>query len=139
LKSSDITYREKVARFKRIYITEFVIKAMKSDGLVSIVLSVVVNFFVVILIPMPFIVAFYFVLAERTQFGRDFGDRYYQIINLLRPESSDVWWEGVPYAEYLIYSLYGIGFYLFFAFFELVSFYSVGYDNAGKFLIMKTW
>lgn len=112
---------------------------MKSDGFVAIFLSVIVNFFVIILIPAPFVITLYFILAERTQFGRNFGDRYFEITDLLRPEADDNWWEGVPYAEAIIYSAYGIAIYLFFAFFELISFYSVGYDNAGKFLIVKTW
>jgi hypothetical protein len=60
------------------------------------------------------------------------------LIDFVRPERFQLWWEEVPNSDVFYYSMIFVVFFYFVAFVELCSYYTVGYDNAGKFLIMKT-
>lgn len=135
----NIPMWRRIRRLKRKYLTGVILYFKRTDGFLSIALNVIVNFFFIVLTPIPMVFMAYLTLAERTQFKADFYSTYYTIQHLARAEASSPWWNEVEDIHIFFYLLYFIAFFYFIAFLELSSYYTNGYDNNGKFTIKKTF
>jgi hypothetical protein len=99
---------------------------------------VCLNLGLLIIIPAPFIYLSYSLVMEKTLIQEDFHGEYYHFGHLLNPSKKEPWWSEVPNVEIFFFAQIFTGIYLFFGLFELVSFYAVGYENNGKYLIKRS-